>query len=138
MLARDRAAPQLPETRRRRRVITDLGPGEVFVFGSNADGWHAGGAAKTALDRFGAVWGVGHGHRGRSYAIDTMSGFAVLEEEVVAFLDYAADHPELRFLVTPIGTGIAGYDPEEVAPLFVEAPDNVVLPEEFVAVLSAE
>lgn len=119
-------------------MITDLGPGEVFVFGSNADGWHAGGAAKTALDRFGAVWGVGHGHRGRSYAIDTMSGFAVLAEEVLAFLDYAVEHPELRFLVTPIGTGIAGYEPEEVAPLFVDAPDNVVLPEEFVAVISAE
>lgn len=119
-------------------MITELGPNEVFVFGSNPDGWHAGGAAKTALERFGAIWGEGHGHHGRSYAIDTMSGLAMLEDEVVVFLDYAAAHPELRFLLTPIGTGIAGYDPEEVAPLFVDAPDNVVLPDEFSTVLSAE
>lgn len=119
-------------------MISELGPDEVFVFGSNADGWHAGGAAKTALDRFGAVWGEGDGHHGRSYAIDTMSGRAVLEEAVLGFLDYAAAHPELRFLLTPIGTGIAGYDPEEVAPLFASTPANVVLPEEFVSVLAAE
>lgn len=119
-------------------MITELGPNEIFVFGSNPDGWHAGGAAKTALDRFGAVWGEGHGLHGRSYAVDTMSGLGVLEEEVRTLLEFATDHPELRFLVTPIGTGIAGYDPEEVAPFFVGAPANVVLPDEFSAVLAAE
>ena len=119
-------------------MISELGPDEVFVFGSNADGWHAGGAARTALERFGAVWGEGHGHHGRSYAIDTMSGLGVLAEEVAAFVDYARAHPELRFLLTPVGTGIAGYAPEKVAPLFVDAPDNVVLPPEFVEALAAE
>jgi hypothetical protein len=119
-------------------VITELGPNDVFVFGSNADGLHAGGAAKTALERFGAVWGEGHGRHGQSYAIDTMSGRAVLEEEVLRFLEFAVEHPELRFLVTPIGTGIAGYEAEEVAPLFVGAPGNVVLPAAFVSVLSGE
>lgn len=119
-------------------MITELRPNEVFVFGSNADGWHAGGAAKTALERFGAAWGEGHGLHGQSYAIDTMSGISVIEEEVATFLEFAAEHAELRFLLTPIGTGIAGYDPEEIAPLFAAAPDNVVLPPEFVSVLAAE
>lgn len=111
--------------------ITELAPNEVFVFGSNADGAHAAGAARTAAERFGAVWGEGDGLHGRSYAIDTMSGAAVMADRVESFLRFASEHPELRFLVTPIGTGIAGYQPHEVAPLFAAAPDNVVLPPEF-------
>ncbi|MFC7432119.1 MULTISPECIES: hypothetical protein [unclassified Agrococcus] len=111
--------------------ITELGPDEVFVFGSNADGAHAAGAARTAADRFGAVWGEGDGLHGQSYAIDTMSGPAVMADRVAAFLRFAAEHPELRFLVTPIGTGIAGYQPHEIAPLFAGASDNVVLPPQF-------
>jgi hypothetical protein len=117
-------------------VITDLQANEIFVFGSNADGWHAGGAAKTALERFGAVWGQGHGLQGQSYAIDTMSGLAVIEEDVSVFLAFAAQNPQLRFRVTPIGTGIAGYEAEEIAPFFAGAPGNVELPAEFVSVLS--
>lgn len=73
---------------------------------------------RTALERFGAVSGEGHGLHGRPYAIDTMSGSAVIEEEVAGFLEFAAEHPELRFVLTPIGTGIAGYGPEEIASLF--------------------
>lgn len=37
--------------------ITELKPNEVFVFGSNLAGAHAGGAARIAMERFGAVWG---------------------------------------------------------------------------------
>lgn len=95
-------------------------------------------AARTAVERFGAVWGEGHGLHGRSYAIDTMSGLADIEEEVAGFLEFAAGHPELRSVLTPIGTGVAGYEPEEIAPLFVGAPGNVVLPTEFVSALAAE
>ena len=36
--------------------ITSLQPDEVFVFGSNLQGLHAGGAAKLAM-QWGAVWG---------------------------------------------------------------------------------
>lgn len=115
--------------------ITDLGPDEVFVFGSNADGAHAAGAARVAADRFGAVWGEGDGLHGQSYAIDTMSGPQVMADRVAAFLRFAAEHPELRFLVTPIGTGIAGYRAHEIAPLFAGAPANVVLPPEFATLL---
>lgn len=118
--------------------IERLAPNEVFVFGSNAHGLHDGGAARDAFQKFGAIWGEGHGHHGQSYAIDTMSGFPTLAAEVDAFLAYARAHPELRFQVTPIGTGIAGYPADEIAPLFVDRPENVVLPVEFIAWLEAE
>ncbi|WEO76303.1 hypothetical protein BJQ94_13140 [Cryobacterium sp. SO2] len=111
--------------------ITRLEPGEVFVFGSNAAGMHAAGAAALAHERFGAVWGQGHGLHGHSYAINSMSGLDILHAEVTGFVDFAAEHPELRFLVTEIGCGIAGYTPTEVAPFFAGAGYNVVLPERF-------
>lgn len=111
--------------------IETLQPGEVFVFGSNAAGHHGAGAARDAYERFGAVWGQGSGLQGSSYGIDTMSGMTVLEREVADFLAFAREHRALRFLVTPIGTGIAGFSAAEIAPLFAEAPSNVVLPEVF-------
>lgn len=112
--------------------IERLQSDEVFVFGSNASGTHGAGAARTAYERFGAVWGEGRGLHGQSYGIDTMSGFAVIEREVVTFIAFAREHPELRFLLTPIGCGIAGYSPAEIAPLFGDAPSNVVLPDQFI------
>ncbi|TDN92758.1 hypothetical protein [Microbacterium sp. BK668] len=117
--------------------IDSLGPGEVFVFGSNAAGAHGGGAARFAYDRFGAVWGQAEGLQGRSYGIDTMSGRAVFEEQAGRFVAFAAANTDLRFLVTEVGCGIAGYTPEQVAGFFRGAPGNVVLPESFVAVLEA-
>jgi hypothetical protein len=118
--------------------IETLRPGEVFVFGANSAGAHAGGAARFAHDRFGAVWGQSEGLQGRSYAIDTMSGLAVFEQQAGRFLAFAAEHPELRFLVTEVGCGIAGYTPEEVATFFRGAPANVVLPDSFLEVLADE
>lgn len=114
-------------------MITQLAPNEVFVFGSNADGSHGAGAARTAYEKFGAVWGQGHGLQGQSYGIDTMSGLDTVESEVVTFLSFAREHPELRFLVTAIGCGIAGYAPEQIAPMFRDPPENVVLPQRFTA-----
>ncbi|WP_022878830.1 hypothetical protein [Microbacterium sp. B19] len=118
--------------------ITRLEPGEVFVFGSNGSGAHGGGAARFALDRFGAVWGQSEGLQGQSYGIDTMSGLAVFEEQARRFVAFAAEHPELRFLVTEVGCGIAGYRPEQVAGFFAGAGENVVLPESFAAVLGED
>lgn len=112
-------------------VITQLKPNEVFVFGSNSAGLHAAGAARAAGERFGAVWGVGEGLRGHSYAIPTMEGLPALGAAVARFLSFAIDHPGMRFLVTKIGTGIAGHTVAEVAPFFAGAPVNVVLPREF-------
>ena len=115
--------------------ITALRPGEVFVFGSNGGGRHRGGAARFALDHFGAVWGEGHGLHGTSYAIDTMSGKGMMMSEIATFLAFARTRPETTFLVTELGCGIAGYRPADVAPAFRGAPGNVALPASFATVL---
>jgi len=117
--------------------ITRLASNEVFVFGSNARGLHHGGAARIAVEKFGAIMGQGHGMQGKSYAINSMSGIPDMKEDIRLFHEYANSHPEQHFLVTPIGCGIAGYRPEEIAPLFKEckALDNVSLPASFWKVL---
>lgn len=101
--------------------IDSLEKDEVFVFGSNRDGHHMGGAARAAMDKFGAVWGCGDGLQGQSYAISTMEGLVRMANNVNRFIRYAEAHPEKKFLVTPIGCGIAGYTPLQVAPLFRRA-----------------
>ncbi|MCI4370786.1 MAG: hypothetical protein L3J81_05615 [Thermoplasmata archaeon] len=106
----------------------------IFVFGSNLAGRHGRGAALEAVRYYGAVYGCGVGPQGDSYAIPTKGhGLEVLGLDVIArhvddFLAYAAEHKELRFRVTAIGTGLAGYSPEQIAPLFRGAPDNCDLP----------
>ena len=115
--------------------ITELKENEIFVFGSNLAGSHGGGAAWLAYQRFGAIWGQGVGLQGHSYAIPTMQGgVETIKPYVDEFIGFARQHPELRFLVTRIGCGIAGFEPEEIAPLFAEVADmeNVILPEDFV------
>ena len=102
--------------------IAELRPDEVFVFGSNLGGFHGGGAARAAFNKFGAVWGQGVGLQGQSYAIPTMQGgVETIKPYVDEFIRFAAGHPEKRFLVTPIGCGIAGFTAEEIAPLFADA-----------------
>lgn len=118
--------------------ITKLADNEVFVFGSNLQGYHGGGAARAALNHFGAVWGVGVGMQGQSYAIPTMQGpVETIKPYVDQFIEYATAHPELHFLVTPIGCGIAGFSPNEIAPLFKRAlfMRNVSLPITFIKVI---
>lgn len=119
--------------------IDDLQENQVFVFGSNLAGMHGGGAARVARLRFGAVMGNGVGMQGRSYAIPTMQGGTeTIRPYVNDFIAYAKKHPELTFLVTPIGCGIAGFEPEDIAPLFEEASnvENIWLPESFWKVLT--
>jgi len=77
-------------------LITDLRPGEIFVFGSNAAGSHAGGAARQAVRDFGAIMGQARGLQGRSYALVSMSGLDVIAEETATFCAFARTHPELR------------------------------------------
>lgn len=118
--------------------IAALKPGEIFVFGSNLAGCHAGGAARLALEHFGAIWGQGVGLQGESYAIPTMQGgIETIRPYVDQFIAFARLHPRYRFLVTEIGCGIAGFSPEQIAPLFAEARDipNVWLPARFRQVL---
>ncbi|MBR1596338.1 MAG: hypothetical protein IJ726_04870 [Phocaeicola sp.] len=118
-------------------MIVQLKPNEVFVFGSNVNGYHGGGAALTALQKFGAIWGQGEGLQGQSYGIPTMEGIDSMKAAIERFILFAKEHRELIFLVTPIGCGIAGYKPEEVAPFFRSAIDleNVYLPESFWMIL---
>lgn len=111
--------------------IVELGKNEIFVFGSNSNGYHGGGAAKTALDKFGAIWGQAEGLQGQSYAINTMSGLNEMEAQIKRFYQFAYEHRELTFYVTEIGCGIAGYGIEQVAPFFSYWPTNVVIPESF-------
>jgi len=114
--------------------ITNLGKNEIFVFGSNLQGMHGGGAAWIAVERFGAIMGQGVGLQGQSYAIPTMQGGpSTILPYVEEFIAFAKQHPELTFLVTKIGCGIAGFRPRDIAPLFAGAVDveNIHLPQEF-------
>lgn len=118
--------------------ITELREDEIFVFGSNLAGMHGGGAARLAMQRFGAVWGQGVGLQGHSYAIPTMQGgVETIRPYVDEFTAFARRHPQLKFLVTEIGCGIAGFSVEQIAPLFAQAKEleNVYLPQRFWMVL---
>ena len=128
-LGEDVSAPRISSD-----FIKELAENEIFVFGSNLRGMHGGGAARVAMDKFGAEWGVGVGRTGQTYAIPTMhGGVDVIKPYVDEFVEYAKAHPELKFLVTRIGCGIAGFRDIEIAPLFAEcvALENVFLPETF-------
>lgn len=121
--------------------ISSLGPNEIFVFGSNLAGHHGGGAARAALNRFGAVWGVGVGLQGRSYAIPTMQGGPeTIKPYVDQFIEFAKSRPDLTFLVTRIGCGIAAFKDEEIAPLFAVAlnMENIVLPKKFADIIESK
>lgn len=121
--------------------ITELRPGEIFVFGSNLAGHHGGGAALLAWRKWGAVWGQGVGLQGQTYGIPTMHGGPeAIRPYVDEFVDFASRHPELTFLVTEVGCGIAGFTPAQIAPLFADAVgvENICLPQRFWDVLNAK
>lgn len=121
--------------------ISTLGEDEIFVFGSNLEGHHLGGAARTAMDKFGAVWGQGVGLQGQSYAIPTMQGgVETIKPYVDEFIELAREWDQTTFYVTRIGCGIAGFKDEEIAPLFAEALKlyNVRLPESFVKIIEKD
>lgn len=115
--------------------ITELDKDEIFVFGSNGQGAHFGGAAAIAVHKFGAIMGQAEGLQGQSYAINTMDSEGETYEQIDRFLAFAKEHPELKFLVTEIGCGIAGYRPDQIAPHFKSHAENVVLPETFRKIL---
>ena len=106
----------------------------IFVFGSNLAGIHGAGAALYARRVHGAAIGIGVGRTGNAYGIPTKDtkirtlSLAVIREHVNDFLKYAAAHPELEFEVTKIGCGLAGYKEDQIAPMFVGASDNCILP----------
>lgn len=120
-------------------VITRLEPNQVFVFGSNEAGIHGGGAARLASEKFGARWHQGEGLMGQSYGIPTKDRtlqtlpLTKIKAGVDRMLNFAAKRPELQFLVTKIGCGLAGYSTREIRECFVgkTIPSNVILPTEF-------
>ena len=123
--------------------IDTLLTGQIFVFGSNALGYHTGGASGTARKKFGAVWGQAEGLQGQSYAIPVDYGKNIrkdkeVKEAVDRFVAFAKGHPELFFLVTRVGCGIAGYHDDEMAQFFIDALElkNVSLPKSFVEALN--
>lgn len=121
--------------------IRTLKEDEVFVFGSNLEGMHGGGAARVAVEKFGAIMGKGVGMQGQSYAIPTMQGgVETIKPYVDEFIEYAKQHKEKLFYVTRIGCGIAGFQDEEIAPLFIDAvnEDNICLPKSFAKILENE
>lgn len=120
--------------------IDKLEDDEVFVFGSNTEGMHAGGAARMAMN-WGAVYGKAFGLQGKTFAIPTVdytrSGKMSVDEikkYVDEFLDFTIKNKDKKFLVTEIGCGIAGFKVSEIAPLFRKALEysNVYLPERFI------
>lgn len=120
--------------------IMFLGKKDIFVFGSNLVGAHGSGAARIALNRFGAIWGQGEGLQGNSYAIPTMQGGVdSVRPYVNRFIAFAKEQKELTFYVTKIGCGIARFSISDMAPLFKHALElpNVKLPIEFVEVIKS-
>ncbi|WP_455659888.1 A1S_2505 family phage non-structural protein [Phocaeicola faecalis] len=119
--------------------IQELSENQIFVFGSNMNGNHAGGAARLAVEKFGAIMGQAEGIQGQSYAIPTLNKDMqkVTDEELIVslrnFKHYADEHPELTFLLTKIGCGIAGFDTNYMAYMILrtELPSNVTFPVEF-------
>lgn len=119
--------------------INSLSEGQIFVFGSNLSGRHGKGAAKTALG-WGAKWGQAKGLQGRTYGIPTKNSTITrtlsvreIEPYVFEFIEFAKANPQMTFLVTEIGCGLAGLKPKDIAPLFKSAVNvfNVHLPSRF-------
>lgn len=124
-------------------IIHVLPKNSIFVFGSNAQGKHGLGAAKIALNNFGAKYGQAKGLQGQSYAIITKKDYKAsksstlleIAKEISDFLLFAIDRPDLKFYVTKIGCGLAGYRTWQIKAIFSAfkdgITDNVMLPEEF-------
>lgn len=124
--------------------ISALKKNEIFVFGSNTQGRHGAGAAKTALELFGAKYGVAKGLQGRSYGLITtdlttpeLYPLELIEENILEFIGVANSYPHLTFYMTKVGTALAGYTVSVIANVFKKChkqlpfPVNVILPKEF-------
>lgn len=104
--------------------------GEIFVFGSNLAGRHGAGAAKAAKLHFGAVQGIGYGLVNNSFGIPTKDtrimtlSLSEIKRYIDLFIDFSNKRPHLRFFITRIGCGLAGYEDKDIAPMFKGAGDN--------------
>ena len=128
-------------------IINYLEPNEIFVFGSNEAGMHGGGAAKTAQEKFGAIYGVPFGLMGQSFAIPTKDTrietlpLSDILNYLVSFIKFTIDNPQLKFYLTKIGCGLAGYTTNDIKSILWKAvdlatnngelPQNIIIPIEF-------
>lgn len=127
-------------------IINHLEPNEIFVFGSNEAGIHGGGAAKIAREKFGAIYGVPFGLMGQSFAIPTKDEnlktllLSNIQNYLVSFIKFAIDSPQLKFYLTKIGCGLAGYTTNDIKLILWKAvdsatngelPQNIIIPIEF-------
>ena len=122
-------------------LVEQLSNCEIFVFGSNLEGMHMGGAARVAHQKFGAEWGVGDGPTGRCYAIPTMhGGLESIRPYAEKFIAYAKEHPMNRFLLTRVGCGIAGFKDSDMAQLFEDALDvpNIAYPRQWLPYMTID
>lgn len=119
-------------------MITNLKPNQIFVFGSNLGGRHGKGAALLARVKFGAVYGVGEGFTGQTWAFPTLTAdlSKVSLDSLLKSRErlYAAckENPTLEFLLTKVGCGLAGFPEELMRDLFSMSPANLVLPSDWV------
>lgn len=127
------------------KLIRELDPNQIFVFGSNLSGIHAKGAAEIAHEKFAAEWGVGEGLTGKCYAFPTKAHdvktpltFKQMHNKMPAFWRAVQDNRNLDFFVTAVGTGYSRNSPTQMAFLFSQAFlfDNVFLPKEWWRILS--
>lgn len=114
-------------------MLTD--PSARYVFSSALNGKHMSGTAYNAFQHYGAEVGVSEGPTGRAYAIPTrgrdLAALSLLHVEFYCrrFIGFAAERPAERFIVTRIGTtGATGWPDAVIAPFFLGASPNVVLP----------
>jgi hypothetical protein len=68
----------------------------------------------------------------RSLTLDEIS------DCVIRFLDAAKANPQKKFLLTRVGCAIAGFIPEQIAPLFKKAMQvsNIYIPQDFFDILN--
>lgn len=125
------------------KLITEMKPHEIFVFGSNLAGRHGKGAALIAKNKFGAQYGIGEGMTGRCYAFPTKDkrikqlSLRKIETYVDPLWKVVVEHPNKTFLLTEVGCGLSNYTPHDIAPLFEQLLPciNVVWPKKFLDVL---
>ena len=105
----------------------------IFVFGSNPEGRHGVGAARTARLLFGAVYGQGEGLQGNAYAIPT----ATITESIRKMYRCARQMPDKRFCIAYRNTysySLNGYTGLEMIRMFLDAgpiPENVLVSKEW-------
>lgn len=132
-------------------MIQNLAPNQVFVFGSNTQGKHGKGAALTAKNKFGAIYGEAEGPQGQSYAIITKDLTKnthpsrtpeQIKEQIHNLYEYARENPDKEFLVAYSGNGtnLNAYSNQEMADMFGSEPipNNIVFEQEFNKLIPTE